>query len=176
MLEGAEEALGRIPSERERPRRTRQREHPLKRGREAVAARRRHKASNREKTGRRSLTDQSEAIQNQKVEKAEIGETVRDRERTERQSGTNQSESRQSRKIEKAWRRAVTPAQKIWQRLGSQSKSKEKQRNPVTRWGDERIHPYDGRRERTGGGRGHPLFWGEREEEYRGKNEGYDGG
>ncbi len=191
MLEGAEEALASIQAEREHPRRTGQGEHPLKTGREVVAAWRKHKASNREKTERRSLTDQSEARQTQKIEKAEIGETVRNREKTERRSVTNQSESRQNQKIEKAeigetvesslgsestWRRTVTPAQKIWQRLGSQSKSREKKGNPVRRWGDESTHHYDGRRERTGGGRGHPLFWGEREEEYRGENEGYDGG
>ena len=112
-----------------------------------------------EKTERRSLTNQSEARQNQKIEKAEIEETV------ERRLGS-----------ETTWRRTGTPAQKIWQRLGSQSKLREKKRNPVRRRGDEGTHHYDGRRGRTGGGRGHPLFGGEGGEEYREKNEGYDGG
>ena len=141
MLEGAEEALSSIQAEREHPRRTRQGEHPLKTGREVVAARRKHKASNREKTERRSLTDQSEARQNQKIEKAEIGETV------ERSLGSQST-----------WRRTETTTQKIWQRLGSQSKSTGKMKNSVRRCRDESTHHYDGRRKRTGGGRGHPLF------------------
>jgi hypothetical protein len=54
VLEGAEEALSSIQAEREHPRRTGQGEHPLKTGREVVAARRKHKARNREKTEGRS--------------------------------------------------------------------------------------------------------------------------
>jgi hypothetical protein len=97
----------------------------------------------------------------------------------------SQSATRQGEAVEKmwkslgsqsTWRRTETKQGKIWQSLGSQSKSRGKKKNSGRRCKEESTNHHDGRGARTGGGKGHPLFSEEVEEEDWGENEGYDVG